>query len=334
MMPSRSIHDRLVTAASSNDVVSMAALIAEGADVHYQEERAIVLAACNGHAAALRLLLDHGADINANNGRPLVRAVSNGFIEAAKVLLSRGADVNIDNGQALISACSWGTAEMVELLLEHGADPHISTELPLLRAISHGNAETLQLLLNAGVDVFVSDAVALLMAQNDDDVFMTAMIEKEMAKQRADFMAQLHAARDVGAFLRGAFVNPAGFMTGDAAIVRALKMGVLADTLKAMREKGVYLTETFLFDAKNKDGKNLITLARQGHDTSALGILFDPVAWGGRTGDMLKSWNRYWDSLWPVEQKVSPLKPEDLDRHIAEWRRRELKTKGFKPPRL
>lgn len=334
MMVSRSIHEQMVSAASSGDIAALKACLARGADVHYRDEVAIILAAANGHAGVIPVLAAAGADIDAHNGRPLVRAASNGFVDTVKILLSLGADVNADHSQALIAACTWGTAEMAQVLLDGGADPHASTELPLLRAIGHGNIDTLHLLVRAGADIFVSDAVALLMAKSDDDENMVAAVSAVMADARADFMAELAQVPDTLQFLQAEFVNNAGYKTGDSGLVRALKMECLPATLDVMRGRGVYLTESLLFDAKGNQGRPFVKMAGLHHDASSLPRIFDPAAWNGRIDDMMKAWGRYWAGLWPNERKALPLQPEDLEKTIAAWRLRALKMKMQRPPRL
>ena len=74
--------------------------IIHGADVHYEEEKALFLSALIYNINLMEFLLDHGADINVNNGE---------FIE-----------IFCDNYR--------GTENTVILLLEHGADKNYITD--------------------------------------------------------------------------------------------------------------------------------------------------------------------------------------------------------------
>ena len=61
-------------------------LINEGADVHADNDYALMVASENGHIEVVKILLEHGADVHADNDSALRYASSNGHVDAVKLL--------------------------------------------------------------------------------------------------------------------------------------------------------------------------------------------------------------------------------------------------------
>ena len=159
----------LVYAARANDLDSVKALLAAGADVNQTTGYGwspLLVATQNRYYKLGAYLLDHGANVNlANKGgwTPLYLATDNRNIESGdypvrkgdmdhldfiKLLLDKGADVNArmkdstetrtvftnqwldENGAtAFLRASQSGDVVLMRLLLAHGADPKIDTTL-------------------------------------------------------------------------------------------------------------------------------------------------------------------------------------------------------------
>ncbi|MGD0136647.1 MAG: ankyrin repeat domain-containing protein [Bryobacteraceae bacterium] len=159
----------LVYAALADDVESVKALLAAGADINQVTDygwSALLVATQNRYYKLGEFLLEHGADVNlANKGgwTPLYLATDNRNIESGdypvrkpdmdhldyiKLLLDKGANVNArmkdstetrtvftnqwldENGAtAFLRASQSGDLVLMKLLLAHGADPKIDTAL-------------------------------------------------------------------------------------------------------------------------------------------------------------------------------------------------------------
>ena len=159
----------LVYAARANDLDSVKALLAAGADVNQTTLYGwspLLVATQNRYYRLGAYLLDHGANVNLTNKggwTPLYLATDNRNIESGdypvrkpdmdhldyiKLLLDHGADVNArmkdstetrtvftnqwldENGAtAFLRASQSGDIELMKLLLAHGADPKIDTAL-------------------------------------------------------------------------------------------------------------------------------------------------------------------------------------------------------------
>ena len=159
----------LVYATRANDLESVKALLAAGADINQVTDYGwspLLVATQNRYYQLGAYLIEHGADVNlANKGRwtPLYLATDNRNIESGdypvrkgdmdhldfiKLLLDKGADVNArikdstetrtvftnqwldENGAtAFLRASQSGDIVLMKLLLAHGADPKIDTVL-------------------------------------------------------------------------------------------------------------------------------------------------------------------------------------------------------------
>ena len=159
----------LIYAVRSNDLDSVKALLAAGADINQTSGYGwspLLVATQNRYYKLGEYLLDHGADVNlANKGlwTPLYLATDNRNIESGdypvrkgdmdhldyiKILIDKGANVNArikdstqtrtvftnqwldENGAtAFLRASQSGDLVLMKLLLAHGADPKIATVL-------------------------------------------------------------------------------------------------------------------------------------------------------------------------------------------------------------
>ncbi|MDE0509377.1 MAG: ankyrin repeat domain-containing protein [Gammaproteobacteria bacterium] len=155
----------LISAADNNDLPTVQAYLASGADPNRlttEGKSALHEAAINNNPEMLRALIDAGADVNLTmlgRGSALRDAVIFGSTDAARVLVEAGADPNqrrdLDNpfSVALTSAAQEGHTEMVRILLDAGADATgIAGEDALESAIGFGDREMEQLLIDAGAD--------------------------------------------------------------------------------------------------------------------------------------------------------------------------------------
>ena len=163
----------LHAAAERNDIETMAALIAGGADLDAEDDRGLSplhLAATRNGYEAVELLLDHGTEIDPIAERkgvrhtPLMAAVAAGSTEAAVLLISRGADVNVKDehfeSSLLHLAAGHDGHEFVPLLIEHGVDIDVRDlhgRTPLHDAAESDDREAALALIGQGADVDARD---------------------------------------------------------------------------------------------------------------------------------------------------------------------------------
>jgi ankyrin repeat protein len=126
-------------AVRQNDLKSVEALIARGADVKAATRYGVTpmgLAAMNGNAAILRALLSAGADPNTatpGGETALMTAARTGSAAAVQLLLERGANVNAKDTVRSQTALMWAVTEnhidIVKLLVARGADVKAQTTI-------------------------------------------------------------------------------------------------------------------------------------------------------------------------------------------------------------
>lgn len=154
----------IVVAAGNNDLRSVQAYLASGADPNRlttDGRSAIHEAATDNNLEILRALIDAGANVNLTmpgERSALMYAAMSGSTDAAQVLVEAGADPNYarsDNpfSSALNSAARNGHTEIVRILLEAGADvTGPAGGEALINAIEFANDEMEQMLIEANAD--------------------------------------------------------------------------------------------------------------------------------------------------------------------------------------
>jgi len=80
------LNDRFITAARRGRTEDVKALLAAGADVHAQDDKALLRAAQNGQTETVTVLLKAGADVHAGNDDALRFAQFRGYTETVGVL--------------------------------------------------------------------------------------------------------------------------------------------------------------------------------------------------------------------------------------------------------
>ena len=121
-----------------------------GANIHFNNDKALRSASEHGNTDLVKLLLQAGADVHAYADGALRNATLYIRPETVRVLLQAGADVHVDNDKALHVASSNGYIECVRLLLQAGADVHALDDRALCVAAYFGHTECVRLLLQAG----------------------------------------------------------------------------------------------------------------------------------------------------------------------------------------
>ena len=133
-------------------------LLDAGADVHAEDDIALIMTAGNGHAATVKVLLDAGANVHAQRDASLFRASEHGHPATLKVLLDAGADVHTTDDWALRWASRAGHTATVKVLLDAGANIHAENDDALRKASQNGHTATVELLLERGADASVLES--------------------------------------------------------------------------------------------------------------------------------------------------------------------------------
>ncbi len=129
--------------------------LARGADVNYENGRALFIAVCKQNEQIAKLLLDGGANVNARDGEILLRAINGRNANLVKMLLDRGANPNDKKGEIVRRAIELKDINLLRRLFDKGADPQGTGqgESPLECACQNNDLAMVKLLLEKGADV-------------------------------------------------------------------------------------------------------------------------------------------------------------------------------------
>jgi ankyrin repeat protein len=187
----------LVTAAESDDLQAVRALIAKRADVNEHARdgsTAILWATYHSNLDMARALIAAGAAVNTPNHygiTPLLQASRSGDAPLIAALLKAGADVAVahpDGETPLMAASRTGHVDAVRLLLEAGANANAADayqqETALMWAASEGHADVVKTLIDAHADP-------------NRKAYVTTLQERKHADHpTGGFTALMFAARD------------------------------------------------------------------------------------------------------------------------------------------
>jgi ankyrin repeat protein len=179
------LDQQMLTAAQQNDLGAVKSLVAQGADINYNDKwgnSAIFSAAWEGNIEALDLFYSLGANIKLGESDLLMNAAYNAKVNSVKWMIEKGADVNhtLKNGENALHYTISNTnhmperTEIVKILIDAGIDIHKKTiagqetlcfmrdaflkgETPLHRAAAYANEAIIKLLIEAGADPSVKD---------------------------------------------------------------------------------------------------------------------------------------------------------------------------------
>lgn len=137
---------QLIEAAEAGDVNRVRLLLDDGADIHYNNDRALRVAVSRKKLDVVKLLLERGANVTVGGGEVFATIARQGDEATATVLLDHGININ---QKWLGVAINFKKDGFVRFLIEKGINLNVSGLLN--SAIQVGYQPTIDLLINNGV---------------------------------------------------------------------------------------------------------------------------------------------------------------------------------------
>lgn len=105
-------------------------LLRSGADVHYQDDHALLISinTDKDNADILKELLKYNADVHTRDDHALIFSVMRGNLDIVTELLKHGANVHSRNDAALRASVYYYWPAIIAVLLEYGADMHYDND--------------------------------------------------------------------------------------------------------------------------------------------------------------------------------------------------------------
>ncbi len=152
----------------NHDLDKVKKLVADGVNIHYDNDLAFRVAASSGDLPITKYLVDNGANVHVLDDLVLVYVAGNGNIELLKYLIDQGMNVRARDDEALRSAAKRGNVEIVDLLVKRGADPNRA----LAPAAAYDRLGIVKYILDAGADIHYYDDLALYSAATEGNYEM------------------------------------------------------------------------------------------------------------------------------------------------------------------
>ena len=116
----RDINELLLKNIRTSNIKNIKMLLDIGADVNYDNGKPLLWSTYQ-HSMITELLLNNGADIHANNDQALICAATNGETDTVALLLKRGANIHAQNDRALRNAIFYEHVSTIKILMDNGA---------------------------------------------------------------------------------------------------------------------------------------------------------------------------------------------------------------------
>ena len=150
------MNNPLTRAVTSNNLPLIQELLDNGANIHANNDLALIRAAMRGYTDIVQELVNRGANIHAQNDLALVYAAQFGRTATVRYLLDQGVNIHTRDGQALITASGNGKVATVRYLLDRGANIHTQNDRALIVATEYNpHLSVIEELLSRGADINV-----------------------------------------------------------------------------------------------------------------------------------------------------------------------------------
>lgn len=183
--------DLLIAAAKSLDITKYL-LVKLGANVHANDDMALIKATEKGQTKIVKLLLSKGANVHARDEEALFHAIKKLKLPLVKCLVEAGADITARDGKALKDAMDKKSVEITNYLLEVGGNAHSRGEENLLLAIQNDQLDGVKYLVEHGANIHASNDKPLRLAAEKSRF--------EILKYLIESGADIHAEQDDALF--------------------------------------------------------------------------------------------------------------------------------------
>lgn len=128
-------------------------LIQEGADIHANNQHALIQAVKYHNLPVVTLLLQHGADVHVTQERLIKESVLKGNKDLMLLLIEHDANFRVDDDRCLRTAAMNGHLPIVKKLIELGANIHSQNDAAIRWAALESQTPTVEFLALTGANV-------------------------------------------------------------------------------------------------------------------------------------------------------------------------------------
>lgn len=121
-------HEELMEAIKMGDLKEVKSLVKQGADIHFNDEQALVSSVFHNYLEITKYLLSKKANIHVEKRRILQYAGKNGNVEMIEFLQNNGLNIKENNGFLLVIAAENNHKDLVKFLIEQSipiSKPHL-----------------------------------------------------------------------------------------------------------------------------------------------------------------------------------------------------------------
>ena len=295
----------LAYAIQNGDLVRVKALVEEGADIHHNNENALIISAIGIQWPIFKYLMEAGADFRVHDNSALCWCARHGQLDLVKRLVELGADIHAKQDEALGLSAQNGHIDVVKYLVENGADIHVRNNRAARLAAQDGHLAVLEYLITKGADIHIVSDFDYTLARcitNGHFGCATYLIDNG-ANVRANNDVAIRKSAMYGHLdmLKYLVENGACINARDDEALRFAASGGYLDMVRYLVDKGANHQESALHSAACK------------HQLAVVQFFFYECNYG-KTNDFEYKYNLIQDT--PIASHVYP----------EYWRRRQIQT--------
>lgn len=173
------LEEQFIGYALRNNLNGIVAALAQGVDIHYNDDAALRINVDRNNASVVAALLKHGANVHVNDNSVLKCSADRGYLEILVMLLEHGADVHAGNDAALQYGVEHNHLDIVVALLKYGANVWAKNDAALLCSVNRGYVRMTAVLLENGADVCMIDYETIIFYCDEGDTIMECIYSSD-----------------------------------------------------------------------------------------------------------------------------------------------------------
>lgn len=118
----KKLNEDMLQAVKNNDEVTLEKMLQAGADIHYEQDEAILNASMLKYLPTMEILIKYHANCRARNNAIVSLACIGGPLKMVQLLFNNGTDLKSDNYDTILKAAHHGNIDILQYIFDENPD--------------------------------------------------------------------------------------------------------------------------------------------------------------------------------------------------------------------
>lgn len=155
------INEDFIKAIKVGNMKNIIILIKNGANIHYENENALIDSIRYNRLDIVKVLIENGSDIHIDNDYPFFLSISHGCLNISKFLIEKGSNIHSENDRAFRHSANMGCFRRIKFLIEHGCDLHIDNDIAFINLVFQCDINNIKYLIEKGANIHAENDKAI-----------------------------------------------------------------------------------------------------------------------------------------------------------------------------